>query len=247
MGQAIAVRLSSPAEILIAIDNALDIDPAVSRRGALAEVLQELRLLRPDQAAAYALAAEDEEYLGQALTDAKLLDEEERLEAVGLAFHLPSVNLRRHVPRAGLDGLFDLATLRSLRVLPLWNTQDELFFACDTPPTAALMEQLDAALGLTLRPVLVSPPELTALLVGLVDEDAAESVQIIEAARHERLALPAQIEAAERVTRQTGEPLRSTLHRLAGITPASRRRRCRRRWRAPAACASSATRSCRTR
>jgi len=219
LGQAIAVRLSSPAEILVAIDNALDIDPAVSRRGALAEVLQELRLLRPDQAAAYALAAEDEEYLGQALTEAKLLDDEERLEAVGLAFHLPSVNLRRHAPRAGLDGLFDLATLRRLRVLPLWSTQDELFFACDTPPTAALMEQMDAALGLTLRPVLVAPSELTTLLAGLIDEDAAESVQLIEAARHERLALPAQIEAAERVTRQTGEPLRSTLHRLAGITP----------------------------
>ena len=219
LGQAINVRLSSPAEILIAVDNALGIDPAVSRRGALAELLQELRLLRHDQAAAYALAAEDEEHVGQALTEAHLLDEEERLEAVGLAFHLPSINLRRHPPRPGLDGLLDLGMLRSRRVLPLWSTQDEVFFACDTPPTAALMEELDAALGLTLRPVLVSPLDLTAQLAALVDDQAAESVQLIEAARRERLALPAQIDAAERVTRQTGEPLRSTLHRLAGITP----------------------------
>jgi len=39
LGQTIVLRLSSPAEILIAIDNAVDEDAAVSRRGAFALVL----------------------------------------------------------------------------------------------------------------------------------------------------------------------------------------------------------------
>lgn len=218
LGQSIVLRLSSPAEILIAIDNAVDEDAAVSRRGALAEFLQEVQLIRHDQAAAYAMAAEGEAYLGAALVDAKLLNEAERIEAVGLAFHLPSVNLENHPPRAGLDGILDVATLRRLRVLPLWSTQGELFYACDTPPTVETTEALDAALGLVLRPVLVSPHDLTERLAGLVDDQAADSVQLSDAARHEHLAPEAQIEAAERISRQTGEPFRSTLRRIANVT-----------------------------
>lgn len=102
--------------------------------------------------------------------EAHLLSEEERLEAVGLAFHLPTTDLHRHPPRPGLDGLLDVATLRDLRVLPLWSAQDELFFACDTPPTAETMEALEAALGLTLRPVLVAPTDLTERLAALAND-----------------------------------------------------------------------------
>ncbi|RLT27478.1 MAG: hypothetical protein DWI48_03495 [Chloroflexi bacterium] len=218
LGQTVVLRLSSPAEILIAIDNAVGEDAAISRRGALAELLQEVQLVRHDQAAAYALAADDEAYLGAALVDAKLLTEAERIEAVGLAFHLPSISLDAHPPRPGLDGILDVAMLRRLRVLPLWSTQDELFFACDTPPTIETIEALDAALGVVLRPVLVTPHDLTERLARLIDDDAADGVQLSDAARREHLAPDAQIEAAERISRQTGEPFRSTLRRIANVT-----------------------------
>jgi cellulose synthase/poly-beta-1,6-N-acetylglucosamine synthase-like glycosyltransferase len=193
----------------------------VSRRRALADVLQAMQLLRSEQAAAYTLAGEDEAFLGGALVEAGLVSERERIEAVGLAFQLPTVDLREHPPRAGLDALFDIDMLRSLRVLPLWSAPGELFVACDSPPTVEAAEQLDALLGLVVTPVLVAPDELSRLLAELRGDETIAAGEIATAVRRQRLATPSQIDAAERVSRQTGEPFANALGRFAGVTPAA--------------------------
>ena len=218
LAQQIIVRLADPAEIPLCVANALGTPTATDWRRAFAAMLQRLHLLSADQAAAYVLAADDEPYLGAALVTAGLIAESERIEAVGLAFNLPTVDLAQQAPREGLDALLALEVMHRLQILPLWSIRHELFVATINPPSADVMEELQAALGLAIRPVLVQPGPLRARFDELPPERAANQAEIGEAVQRAGLVSRAQFETAHRVHFQTGEALHQVLHRLNGVS-----------------------------
>ncbi len=218
LGRPISVRAAGRAEIALALAASTGTVTAQDWRRALAVVLQAMRVLPPEQVDMYVLGGEEEPYLGAALVDARVLTEEERLEAVGLAFHLPSLDLRHHPVRAGLEALLPADVIAELRVLPVWTVRDELFFAINRPPSVEVMERLRFLLGLPLRPLLVSHEELTRRLGGLPADDAGAAVDLRGALRYYRLATPAQMQAAGDIARATREPFERVIQRLAGIT-----------------------------
>ncbi len=126
LGQALVVRVSGRGEIRIGINAAVSELVPQDWRRPLADILESLRIMRPGQGAAYALTGEDEPYLGAGLVTAGIISEAERLELVGLAFHLPSIDLRDHPPEPDMDALLDVSRMRELRALPLWAVRDEL-------------------------------------------------------------------------------------------------------------------------
>jgi hypothetical protein len=157
LGQQIVLRLSTLAEILIAIDNALRQDAAMESAWRTGRAAAGSPPCVPDQV--HALAADEELYLGPALVEAELLV---RTSPRGGG---PRVQTSQHragaapaAPRPG--GPLDLATLRALRVVPLSSNQTGIFLADDTPPTIETMETAQTALELTLHPVLVRPTDI---------------------------------------------------------------------------------------
>lgn len=218
-GRPVALRISSDAEIALALAGLTGATTAGDRRRVMAGLLQSLQVVREEQVDAYTLGAEGEEYLGQALVQARMISEDERLEAVGLAFHLPSISLSEHPPRADLDALAPAAFLRRHRVLPLWSLDDELFVAVAEPPSIEAMSEFEATFGLVVRPVLVSSEQLQVLLDDLQDDDASTRGDAVRAVTRAGLVGEAEAEAALRVARQTGEEPEQAIARLAGIRP----------------------------
>ena len=217
-GRPVALRISSRAELTLALRALTRPTTDADRREVLASLLESLQVVRPDQVAAYALAAEGEAHLGQAFVDAGMITEEERLEAVGLAFHLPSINLDQHPPRQDLDGLLPYSFICERRILPLWSLDDELFLAVDEPPTASTMAETEAMLGLVIRPVLVSPGQLGARLGQLVDDSQQDQGDILRAVTRFGLTSEAQATGAMQIARQTREPVEVAIARVAGVS-----------------------------
>jgi glycosyltransferase XagB len=216
-GRPVTLRITSDAELSLAISSLEGpADPSQHRR-VLADLLDALQVTREDQVSAYVGGAHDEPYLGAALVAARLITEEERLEAVGLAFNLPSINLDQHPPQADLDALLPLEALQQLRMLPLWTIDDEFFIAVVEPPNVEQMAHLQGLLGLTVRPVLVSPGQLDARLAELGDGDANTRGDILRAVTRAGLATEASTEGALRVARQTGETPEDAIARVAGV------------------------------
>ncbi len=218
LGQPVTLRISGRGEINLALDHVSGRPTGVGWRRALADVLQALQVVRLEQVATYAFGAEDEPYLGSNLVEAKMISEDERLEAVGLAFHLPSINLDEHRPLSGLDALLPAEMLSGLRVLPLWSVRDEVFVAFDQPPTLEVLERLDEALGVAIRPVLVQPPQLTRRLESLPSDGMLSSGDIGDALTRAGVTTRTEVEAAARIAAQTGEPLERAVARIAGLT-----------------------------
>ena len=219
-GRPVSLRIASAAEIqlaLTALDRPIE---AHDRRRVLADLLESMQVVREDQIGAYAIAADSEEYLGQALVQAGMITEEERLEAVGLAFHLPSINLDQHPPQADLDGTLPAEVIHSLRVIPLWALDDEFFIAVADPPAVDEMAKLNSLLGLTIRPVLVPPGQLTARLEALRSDEENIRGDIVRAVVKADLASEAGVTAALRVAQQTGESPQDAIARVGGIAPA---------------------------
>ena len=216
-GRPVSLRIASEAEIqlaLTALDRPIE---AHDRRRVLADLLESMQVVREDQIGAYAIAADGEEYLGQALVQAGMITEDERLEAVGLAFHLPSINLDQHPPQAELDGILPADVIRSLRLIPLWALDDEFFIAVADPPTVDEMAKLTSLLGLTIRPVLVPPGQLTSRLEELRNDEENTRGDIVRAVVKADLASEAGVTAALRVAQQTGESPQEAIARVGGI------------------------------
>ncbi len=218
-GRPVSLRIASRAEIELAI-TALErpLGPH-DRRRVLADLLESLQVVRHDQIGAYAIAADEEKYLGQALVESGMITEEERLEAVGLAFHLPSINLDQHPPQPGLDAILPIEVIRGLRVMPLWALDDEFFIAVADPPGVDEMAQLESLLGLTIRPVLVSPGQLATRLEQLRDDEENVRGDIVRAVVKASLASEASVSAALRVAQQTGESPQAAIARVSGVDP----------------------------
>ena len=220
-GRPVSLRIASAAEIelaLTAIERPLE---PHDRRRVLASLLESLQVVRQDQIGTYAIAADGEAYLGQALVDAGMITEEERLEAVGLAFHLPSINLDQHPPQPNLEALLPHEVLTQLQVMPLWALDDEFFIAVANPPGVDEMAQLEGLLGLVIRPVLVSPTQLAARLAELRDDEENVRGDIVRAVVRAGLASEASVAAALRVAQQTGEAPQDAIARVYQV-PAER-------------------------
>lgn len=218
-GRPVSLRIASEAEIqlaLIALERPIE---AHDRRRVLADLLESMQVVREDQIGAYAVAADSEEYLGQALVQAGMITEEERLEAVGLAFHLPSINLEQHPPQLDLDALLPLEVVRRLQLVPLWALDDEFFVAVANPPTVDEMRQLESLLGLIIRPVLVSPVQLAAHLESLRDDEENVRGDIVRAVVKAGVASEASVSAALRVAQQTRESPQEAIARMSGVDP----------------------------
>jgi len=218
-GRPVSLRIASQAEIqlaLIALERPIEDH---DRRRVLADLLESMQVVREDQIGAYAIAADSEEYLGQALVQAGMITEEERLEAVGLAFHLPSINLEQHPPQPDLDAVLPLDIVRRLQVVPLWTLDDEFFVAVANPPTVDGMRQLESLLGLTIRPVLVSPVQLGAHLDSLRNDEENVRGDIVRAVVKAGVASEASVSAALRVSQQTGETPQDAIARMSGVEP----------------------------
>ena len=216
-GRPISLRIASEAEIELALTALERPVEASDRRRVLADLLQSMQVVREDQTLAYAMAADGEAYLGEALVQAGMITEEERLEAVGLAFHLPSINLDQHPPQPDLDAVLPLEVLHSLRVLPLWSLDDEFFVAVADPPGVDEMIQLQSLLGLTIRPVLVSPMQLGTRLELLRDDQESVRGDIVRAVVRADLASEASVAAALRIAQQTRESVQDAIARVVGI------------------------------
>lgn len=218
LGQPVTLRISGRGEIRLALDSATGQPTQADWRRALADVLHALQVMRSEQVATYAFGAEDEPYLGSSLVEAHMISEDERLEAVGLAFHLPSINMDEHLPIAGLDALLPAELLTKLRALPLWSIRDEVFIAVDQPPTVELLDRLDQVLGVAIRPVLVQPEQLTKRLQSLPTDGPLSAGDIGEGLTRAGVASRTQVEAAARIAMQTGEPLERAIARVAGLS-----------------------------
>ena len=220
LGQPVIVRVSGRGEIRIGINAAVDALTGADWRQALAEILEDLRIMRPGQGATYTMAADDEAYLGAGLVDAGVLNEIERLELVGLAFHLPSVDFADHPPEPDLDALLAVDTMRSLRVLPLWAVRDELFLAVEAPPSPAVTARLERQLGLLVRPVLVPPEALGARLSDLHDDPPVETAELRGAVLSAGLVSATQFASAAEIAETTGESVPRALEHLHGVDAA---------------------------
>jgi len=217
-GRPVTLRVSSSAEIDLALVGLTGAPTAQDWRRVLAALLESLQVVRADQASAYTFAADQEAYLGQALVEAGVVTEAERMEAVGLAFQLPSINLEEHPPQPDLDGLAPASSLRRLRVLPLWALDDELFLAVADPPSVDAMTEIEATFGLTVRPVLVDSHQLQVLLDSVPDDDISAQGDPLRAVTRAGLASNVDAEAARRVAAQTDEAPEQALMRLTGVT-----------------------------
>ena len=220
LGRPLIVRLTSAAELRIALANALGTTAAADWRRALAELLTTLRLLTRTEADGYVLAADDEPYLGASLVAKGLISAQERLEAVGLAFSLPSIDLQSHPPRDGLAELLPADVRRWLRVLPLWVVDRELFVGVENPPSADTMERLAGLLGLTVRPVLVAPGTLERWSDAAPDTEDEAGAEVMASVRRAGLVSGPRLATIERVAAQRGEPVERTIVRLGGIEAA---------------------------
>ncbi|GMU41740.1 MAG: hypothetical protein AMXMBFR23_26060 [Chloroflexota bacterium] len=216
-GRPVTLRITTQAELHLAFRSIEGVPSDTDRRHALADVLAAMQVVRPEQVPTFAMGAAEDEYLGASLVQARLITEDERLEAIGLAFHLPSIDLDAHTPTADLDALLPVDFIQERRVLPLWAIEDELFVAVDEPPNWETMDAIEGALGLTVRPVLVTPRQLTQHLEGLQQDTTARSVDVAQAVVRAGLVSAAQTDAAQQVARQTGEPLEQALSRLAHV------------------------------
>ena len=234
LARPIEVVAASGGEIAVALDEALGLPAHASRRRLLAE----LGLLSSVEGDAYVAGAEDaadadrgqdEPQLGAALVEAVLLGEEERREAVALAFALPRVDLARRPPRPDLDALLPAATLRELRLVPLWHVGGQLFLEAADPPSASALARVEAECGLTARPLLADPAALSALLEERADSAEQERVSARDDDDDRAALLRAgvsrgQLEAAAALARELAIPLGEALERVAGVDAAAQRR-----------------------
>lgn len=216
-GRPVTLRIASKAEIALALAGLTGPTTSQDRRRVLAELLESMQVMRTDQVGAYTVAADGEAYLGEALVQATIITEDERLEAVGLAFHLPSISLVEHPPRPDLDGVAPASFLRRHRVLPLWSLDDELFLAVAEPPSVESLAEIEATFGLTVRPVLVDSGQLQSFLDEVPDDDASAQGDALHAVTRAGLASNTDVETALQVARQTGERPELALARLTGL------------------------------
>jgi cellulose synthase/poly-beta-1,6-N-acetylglucosamine synthase-like glycosyltransferase len=218
LGRPVEVRATSRAQLRVALGDAAGAATGADWRRGLADVLVALRLLRSAHAEAYALAADDEPYLGAELVATGLLAPEELREAVALAFWLPAVSLTPRPPTPQLEALLPPGLAAELRLLPLWVAGATLFAACDSPPPAARVAALHTATGYAVQPVLVAPEELAAALRAVPAEGQGAPVAIERALA--ALLGPSAFEATRRMAAQAREPLETAARRLHGTTAA---------------------------
>ena len=216
-GRPVTLRIATQAELYLALRGVEGVPTAEDRRHALADVLAAMQVVRPEQVPAFAFGGAEDEYLGASLVAARLITEEERLEAIGLAFHLPSINLDLHPPTPDLDAILPPDLMAERRIIPLWSIEDEIFVAVDEPPTWETMAAVEGALGLTVRPVLITPLQMSAQLAALQSNGASAPVNVAQAAVRAGLASGAQADAAIQIARQTGEPLERAISRIASV------------------------------
>ncbi len=216
-GRPVTLRITTRAELRLALRSVEGTPTAEDRRRALADLLAAMQVIRPEQVPTFTYGGGEDAYMGASLVDARLVTQAERLEAIGLAFHLPSVDLDRHAPSSDLDALLPLSFIRERRMLPLWAIEDELFVAVDEPPTWESMDAAERVLGLTIRPILTASASLSARIGALADEGQATAASLTSAVVRAGLASSQQAEAALQIARQTGETVARALSRIANV------------------------------
>lgn len=129
-------------------------------------------------AAAVALAQESGRSLHSVLVDDQVITEFEYASAVADAYGVDAVELSTVAVDVAAMKTIPLALARRHRMLPIQATDTTVTVAVDDPGDVIALDDIRAATGLTVRPVVVARDELTRLL----DRYTRESTDLDEAA-----------------------------------------------------------------
>ena len=127
----------------------------------IGELLLGSQALTPNQLAEALLRqSESGKRLGDLLLEAGLVSERDITSALAEQYKLPIVDLRTEAPDPDVAPLLSESLARSLCAVPMALDEDGAVRVAVGEPSKALIEEIQGALGRTVRPVLAAPTEI---------------------------------------------------------------------------------------
>jgi type IV pilus assembly protein PilB len=155
----------------------------------LAQVLVELKMLKPEQAKSVLEEQKRNkptELMGKIAFDMNLLTEEQLVEALGVQLSMPTVSLQGvTLPKTVLEKITpQMATM--YRIVPLKFDEDSLTIAMADPQNLAVRDELRTLLGVNVRGVVASEREVLAAIDRYYNEEAESVESIVRAMENDK-------------------------------------------------------------
>jgi type IV pilus assembly protein PilB len=148
----------------------------------LAQVLVELKMLKPEQAKAVLEEQKrnrKDELMGKIALDMNLLMEEQLVEALGVQMNMPTISLQGvQLPQKVLDKITPQMA-QMYRIVPLKFDEDTLTIAMADPQNLAVRDELRTLLGFNIRGVVASERDVLAAIEKYYNEEADSVEKIV--------------------------------------------------------------------
>ncbi|RIK83910.1 MAG: pilus assembly protein PilB [Planctomycetota bacterium] len=148
----------------------------------LAQVLVELKMLKPEQAKAVLEEQKrnrKDELMGKIALDMNLLTEEQLVEALGVQMNMPTISLQGvQLPQKVLDKITPQMA-QMYRIVPLKFDEDTLTIAMADPQNLAVRDELRTLLGYNIRGVVASERDVLAAIERYYNEEADSVEKIV--------------------------------------------------------------------
>ncbi len=148
----------------------------------LAQVLVELRILKPEQAKAVLEEQKrnrKDELMGKIALDMNLLTEEQLVEALGVQMSMPTISLQGvQLPQKVLEKITPQMA-QMYRIVPLKFDEDTLTIAMADPQNLAVRDELRTLLGFNIRGVVASERDVLAAIEKYYNEEADSVEKIV--------------------------------------------------------------------
>jgi type IV pilus assembly protein PilB len=148
----------------------------------LAQVLVELKMLKPEQAKAVLEEQKrnrKDELMGKIAVDMNLLMEEQLVEALGVQMNMPTISLQGvQLPQKVLDKITPQMA-QMYRIVPLKFDEDTLTIAMADPQNLAVRDELRTLLGFNIRGVVASERDVLAAIEKYYNEEADSVEKIV--------------------------------------------------------------------